>query len=88
MVVGRAMAKLMAGDSDSIRKYLTKELLGAKSMAAEILKDVTGWRFMKLDARTMGEDVTLPMKLRHTLGLAAEWGVNFFKKRAEGLVQT
>lgn len=84
-VVGRVMAKLMSEGFPDLRKALTKQLLSAKSMASQILSDVTGWRFMKLDFRTMGSDVTIPMKLKHAAGLTAEWSAKCIKKEVAAL---
>ncbi len=87
-VVGRAVTKLLANNTPEIRKFLTKKLLGSQSMAAQILKDVTGWRFMKLDYKTMGDDVTTPQKIRHTVGLVAEWAVNAMQKKLGNFKET
>jgi hypothetical protein len=86
-VVGRTMIKLMANTQETIRKYLTGKLIGPNSMASKILKDVTGWHFMKLDYRTMGEDATLGVKIKHTAGLVAEWGIKKGPKILLGLAK-
>ncbi|MBS0636691.1 MAG: hypothetical protein JSS12_04200 [Verrucomicrobia bacterium] len=86
-VVGRTVIKLMADDRPEVRKFLTSKLIGAGSVASQVLKDVTGWRFMKLDYKTMGSDATLSVKARHTIGLVGEWSVNFIKKKLSGFTK-
>lgn len=84
-VVGRTMVKLVADSVPDIRKYLTKQILNSKSMASQILKDVTGWSFMKLDFKTMGSDATLSMKIRHTVGLVSECASHLIGKKLDAL---
>ncbi len=87
-VVGRALIKLVAGVDKSLRRFLTRQLVSAASVSSQILKDVTGWNFMKLDFRTMGDEASASIKLRHVAGLTAEWAVEGIKKKVKKIAST
>ncbi len=81
-VVGRSMIKLVAKNDAALRRFLTQQLLSAGSISSQILKDVTGWSHMKLSFSTLGNDVSVAVRLRYMAGLIAETAVDILKKQA------